>query len=598
MTKAPKPKPSQTHITGKVTSSGLDVTRRGLLGGLTAAATASGLNACAPDAPKSFTAKSEMITGTFSHGIASGDPTSTQIILWTRITPENSAGGPIDVIWEMALDAEFTTEIISGTTQTQASRHWTVKVDVTELKPGTSYFYRFKSGDKISPTGHTKTLPTGALDKARFAVVSCANWQHGFFNVYDYIARKSHFDALLHLGDYIYEYGAENALDHPAGRQGRLHEPRHEIITLDDYRTRHAQYRTDIALQSVTAKMPLISIWDDHETSNDSWTSGAENHNEGEGGWPERKAAALRAYYEWMPIREPRIGRVKEDIFRSYDYGDLLTLVTLETRLMARSEPLIFENDTRVIHDNPEAYKANILNAPEREMIGQAQTDFIIDTLTASKAKGIKWRLLANQVIMGRVLTTDLTPYIDETSIDNLAKDWPGVRDVVGLSKYNLPVYPDSWDGYPVARENFYTRLKSANIEDIIVITGDSHEFWVNDLTTQAGDKMGVELGATSISSETLVKYMGANTADYNLLVTQSNPDVRYYNALHNGFIDLEITPGQAAAKFIGLDTVLSKDYTIFDVAAFDIKPDKRSLKVTNPQGLNLKQRALFSGLG
>ncbi len=576
----------------------MQVSRRNLIGGMGAAMTASGITACTRDTPKSFTAKSEMITGTFSHGIASGDPTQNAVILWTRISPDNPAGGAVEVTWEVSLKEDFTNLALSGVFETSQTRNWTVKVDAIGLEPGLRYFYRFRTSDKTSPIGQTKTLPKGDVGSARFAVVSCANWQHGFFNVYDYISRQDHFDALIHLGDYIYEYGADRYLDHPAGQQGRLHQPRHEIITLEDYRTRHAQYRTDIALQNLTAKMPLISIWDDHETSNDSWKTGAENHNANEGDWEDRKTAALRAYYEWMPIREPRPGRVREDIFRTYDYGNLLTLVTLETRLMARTEPLILENDAAEISADPDAYKANVLWDPKREMLGQAQSEHITDALSTSKKNGVKWRFLANQVVMGRVLTTDMTPYIDAETLDNIAVAWPGVKDVFELSRLNLPVYPDSWDGYPVARENFYNKLKAVGVEDIVVLTGDSHEFWVNDLTSEKGDKMGVELGTSSVSSETLVNFMGDKTADYNLLITQANSDVLYYNAVHNGFIDLIVTPEKATAKLIGIDTVLSKDYQIFDIAAFTLKHEKKSVRVTNPQGLNLKQRALFSGLG
>ncbi len=576
----------------------IQISRRKLIGTMGAAMTASGMAACTADKPISFTARSEMITGTFAHGIASGDPTHDAIILWTRISPDNPAGGPIEVVWELSLTEDFTVPALTGMTKTSQTRNWTVKIDATGLEPGQSYYYRFRTGDDISPIGFTKTLPKDDVRSARFAVVSCANWQHGFFNVYDYIARQDHFDALIHLGDYLYEYGADKFLDHPAGQNGRLHQPRHEIITLDDYRTRHAQYRTDIALQSLTAKMPLISIWDDHETSNDSWKTGAENHNANEGDWEDRKTAALRAYYEWMPIREPRAGRVREDIFRTYDYGNLLTLVTLETRLMARSEPLILENDAAEIAADPEAYKANVIWDPKREMLGKAQSDHIIEALSTSKKNDVKWRLLANQVVMGQVLTTDMTPYIDAETLDKIAVAWPGVKNVFELSKFQLPVYPDSWDGYPAARENFYNKLKSVGVEDIVVLTGDSHEFWINDLTSKSGDKMGVELGTSSVSSETLVSFMGDNTADYNLLITQANSDVRYYNAVHNGFIDLVVTPDKAVTKLVGVDTVLSKDYQVFSIADFTLKHDKNSVRVTNPQGLNLKQRALFSGLG
>ena len=573
------------------------LTRRGLLGAFTATTAA----ACTPkQVSEVFDASSAAVTGVFAHGIASGDPTSDAVILWTRVTPDNPNDGPVDVVWEMDKDSDFGSLAASGTFTTNAARDWTVKVDAGDLDSGASYYYRFRVGDNVSPVGKTKTLPEGSVNSARFAVVSCSNWQHGYFNAYDHIARQDHFDAFIHLGDYYYEYAATDYLDENGVKTGRLHEPRHEIVSLDDYRLRHAQYRTDNGLQGVTAKMPLIAIWDDHESSNDSWQGGAENHQAGEGEWDARKQAALRAYYEWMPIREPKAGRVRSDIFRSYDWGDLLTLVTVETRLTARAEPIIIDDYFPSIKaaNSAEAFKSDVLYAEGREMFGPVQQDFILDTLKTSKAEGKAWRVLANQVIMGRLLTPDMSPYVTEEAMVNIEKDWSGVRDFVGLSKFNLPVYPDSWDGYPVARENFYAELIKADIHDLVVLTGDAHEFWVNDLTSEAGEKVGIECVTTSVSSKTMTAYLGGATEDYSLLLTQSNADAKYYNALHNGYIDLTLTPRSGKVRMMAVDTVLSQNYSAFEAASFTLRPYKGSVRARNPKGLNLKQRALFSGLG
>ena len=572
------------------------ITRRGLLGAITATTAA----ACTPRKSERFSAKTSSASGLFSHGIASGDPLETAVILWTRVTAENPANGPIEVTWEIARQSDFSQIWKSGKIMTQAARDWTVKLDAQGLEPGQSYYYRFSVDGVVSPTGKTKTLPNGQLDSARFAVASCANWQHGFFNAYDHIARQDHFDAFIHLGDYYYEYAADDYLDKAAEGIGRLHEPRHEIVTLDDYRTRHGQYRTDPGLQGITAKMPMIAIWDDHETSNDSWKEGAENHDADEGDWDARRQAALRAYYEWMPIREPRPGRAQSDIFRSYDYGDLLTLLTVETRLTARACPIIIEDHFADISakGSSDDFQTEILRDPSREMFGQLQSDFIIDKLKTSKAAGKSWRIMANQVIMGRLLTPDLSPYVSEEAMINIEPEWPGIRDFVGLSKYNLPVYPDSWDGYPIARENFYARLIAEDVQDLLVLTGDAHEFWVNDLTSEAGEKVGLELVTSSISSKTLTAYLGNATSDYNLLLTQSNPDAHYYNALHNGYIDLTLTPNKGHVKMMCVSTVIQKDYEAFTTAEFTLRKSGESIKATSPKGLDLKQRALFSGLG
>ena len=576
------------------------LSRRGVLGSLLAGSAA----ACSP-APKveSFSAARPMATGTFSHGIASGDPLANSVILWTRISPDNPNDGPMLVAWEMSLDSEFSNITASGTFETGPARNWTVKVDAEGLSPGTDYFYRFSTGDALSPTGQTRTLPDGPTQNARFAVVSCANWQHGYFNAYDHIARQADaekFDALLHLGDYIYEYAAEHFLETEMGQKGRLHEPRHEIITLDDYRVRHAQYRTDPSLQAVTARMPMISIWDDHESSNDSWKTGAENHQDGEGEWEARKQAAMRAYYEWMPVRDPAPGKTRESLYRSFEWGDLLTLTAVETRLLARGEPIIIDHYFDMIREagGADRFKADILNDPNRDMLGQEQLSFITDTFKQSKADGKPWRLLANQVVMGRLATPDLTPHVDEAAMVAIEPQWGGIRDFVELSTYSLPVYPDSWDGYPAAREKLYSALHGADIHDMLVVTGDAHEFWVNDLTNNDGVQMGVEIGTTSVSSETLAAFLGEATADYALLMTQSNPDVRYYNALHNGYTDLRFTPKKATAHLIAIDTVTETDYGAFEAARFTVKPAKETLKITDAKGLNMKQKALFAGLG
>lgn len=574
------------------------LSRRMMLGGTGLA----GLAACAPKDAVLLSSKRPQTGGTFAHGIASGDPLANAIILWTRITPENPNDGPVDVEWEMSKTEDFTNIEAFGPAPTSAAKNWTVKVDATGLNAGQDYFYRFRLGDTFSPIGQTSTLPKGGVDKVRFAVVSCANWQHGLFNTYDHISRQDHFDAVLHLGDYYYEYAAERYADPKMIEIGRTHEPRHEIISLDDYRTRHAQYRSDPSLQAMTAKLPLISIWDDHETSNDSWQGGAENHGntDGEGDWDARKQAAMRAYYEWMPIRDPEVGQARETLFRHIEYGDLLSLVTVETRLNARAEPLIIEEyvDEITAPGGAEKFKAEILGDPSREMFGKAQEDFIVGELTQSKQDGKTWRVLANQVIMGRLLTTDLTPYVTEEAIKAIEPGWAGIRDFVSLSKHNVPVYPDSWDGYPFARDHFYDRLAENNVTDIMVLTGDAHEFWANHLTAKDGQKIGVEFVTSSVSSETLTAYLGDGTADYALLLTQSNEDARYYNPLHNGYMDITFTASKATVRMVGISDVSTPSYSAFDVARFTVKPKKDSLSIGSPKGLNLKQRALFSGIG
>ena len=571
------------------------ITRRGLVG-LTAGASL----AAACTAPNSISARNDgsVITGVFSHGVASGDPFADSVVLWTRITP--AADGNMDVMWDISHTSDFHKLVASDIVQTNAARDYCIKVVAEGLTPGTEYFYRFRSGETISPVGRTRTLPVGSPEKLHFAVVSCANWQHGYFNTYDAIAKQAEadpYDAMIHLGDYFYEYG-----EAAAGRLAdRVHEPSHEVLTLDDYRTRHAQYRSDAALQAATSLMPLIAVWDDHETSNDSWKAGAQNHQaDTEGNWETRKQAALRAYYEWMPVREPKVGRVRSDIYRNFRFGDLVNLTCVETRLTARAEPIIVEShiDDIQAEGGAEKFRKEVLYAPDREMFGADQQDFIIDALRRSKEDGVPWRLLANQVIMGRLLTPDFTPYIDEEATVKIESDWPEIRDFLTLSKFNMPVYPDSWDGYPIARENFYAALDAAGLNDMLVLTGDAHEFWLNELTSESGTKVGMELVTSSVSSETLSAYLGEGTTDHNLLLTKENEDARYYNSTINGFIDLTLTPKKADARMIGINTVLSQDYTAVETARFSLRKSGNTLKAGSPKGLNVSQRALFHGLG
>jgi len=276
-------------------------------------------SACQPVKPDPLSSKAPVpVTGLFQHGVASGDPLQDRVILWSRITIDTTnETNSVSVLWEVSKTPEFEALVTSGTVSTNAARDWTVKVDATGLEAGQWYYYRFIVEDIISPVGKTRTLPSGQVSQARFAVVSCANWQSGFFNVYDHITRNGEFDALLHLGDYLYEYGERGATD-AMTTAGRVHEPRHEIITLSDYRARHAQYRTDLNLQAVTSEMPMIAIWDDHESTNDSSKYGAQNHQENEGDWEDRKVNDMRSYYDWMPVRDASNNRAAEFLFRSF----------------------------------------------------------------------------------------------------------------------------------------------------------------------------------------------------------------------------------------------------------------------------------------
>jgi phosphodiesterase/alkaline phosphatase D-like protein len=484
-------------------------------------------------------------------------------------------GSRVPVVWEIAADEGFQKMRGKGEAVAAPSRDWTVKTLARGLEPGATYFYRFRVGDLVSPVGRTRTLPVDALNAARFAIVSCSNYPFGYFNVYDAIARRDDFDAVIHLGDYIYEYGREGYGGEVGARLGREHEPAHEIVALDDYRRRHAQYKSDPGSQAMHATHPLIPIWDDHESSNDSWKNGAQNHQpESEGAWNARRRAALKAYYEWMPVREPYGS--PEAFFRAYSYGDLLTLAAIETRLMARARQFSY-TDILAALQSPEdlaRFRNETLWDPSREMLGRAQLDYLDRSFRRSLAAGQPWRLIANQVIMARVNTPDLTPHVSEDDIAALEREWAEARAFVELSALRLPSNLDAWDGYPAARERFYDMARAAGADGMIVVTGDTHTWWANDLKARDGAPMGVELGVNSVTSPSPFRpeFLGGRGAEYAFLVNRENQDVRYLAGEDHGFIDLRIGREAARAEFVAVDTVENRNYNAFVKVAFDIE--------------------------
>ena len=316
--------------------------------GVTAAVVSVGVTGCFSGSDDENEVILSPIKGAFSHGVASGDPLSKQVILWTRFVPEQAQA--VEVRWQVALDAAFSQVVTDGRASVSAQSDYTLKVDAAGLQPNTRYYYRFRVGEILSQVGITKTLPINNVNQVKLAVFSCANYPAGFFHAYAEAAKRNDLDAVLHLGDYIYEYGRtdvnKEGVTEPAYASrdakdlGRQVEPAHEILSLADYRTRYAQYRSDPDLRALHAKSAFICVWDDHEIANDTWKDGAENHNPAtEGSFAARKQAAIQAYAEWMPIR-PVIVNGMLELARSFQWGDLLSLSMLDTRVIARSEPL------------------------------------------------------------------------------------------------------------------------------------------------------------------------------------------------------------------------------------------------------------------
>lgn len=559
-----------------------------------------GAAACAPKRELTpFTANADEADAIFRHGVASGDPSADGFVVWTRVSGADDGAEAASLAYEIADDANFENIVASGVVEARAVSDWTAKAFVRGLAPGRAYHYRFKAGAAMSPAGRSKTLPDGALAGARFAVVSCSNYPFGYFNVYDQIARRDDFDAVIHLGDYIYEYGPDGYGGEVGAKLGRPHDPPHEIVTLADYRTRHAQYKADPCSRAMHAAHPLIAIWDDHETADNSWTGGAHNHQpETEGDWNERKRAALQAYFEWMPIRDPEPDAPAEAIFRSFSYGDLLTVVALETRLMARGEQIDLNVVAPTLRtpEDVEKFRREVLWDPSRDMLGDAQLAFLDKSFRASKAAGQPWRVIANQVTMAEVIAPDLAPHVTEEDMKELEALWDQARAFVEVSKLGLPANFDAWDGYPASREKFYETARAAGADGLIVVTGDTHAWWANDLARRDGTPMGVELGGHSVTSPSPFRkeFLGGRGDKYALLTNKENKSVRYLSGEDHGYIDLQVRRDGADARFIGVDTIESPSYNVFEKAAFAIGKANGVAKFKGAKDLTFKEGWLF----
>ena len=338
---------------------------------------------------------------TFAHGVASGDPTADSVVLWTRVS---GLGVEQSVQWELSEYRDFRRIAGGGEAAAGPDRDFTVKVVVTGLTPGQRYYYRFRLGDQFSESGRTRTLPRGAVSSLGFAIASCSNYPFGYFNAYEAMALDPTVDFVLHLGDYLYEYGASGWGAATGAHLGRLHVPAGEIITLADYRTRHAQYKADPQSRQLHAAHPMIPVWDDHESANNPWVGGAENHQPGrEGSWRRRRAAALKAWYEWMPVRDPAPGQNPGEYWRSFAFGDLATLVTLETRHSARAQQIEYDDYPGALANQEAAdhFLRNVVGAPERPMLAPAMETLVMNSLAASVRSGQPWRLIGNPYSYG-----------------------------------------------------------------------------------------------------------------------------------------------------------------------------------------------------
>ncbi len=513
-------------------------------------------------------------TGRFAHGVASGDPAPDGAVLWTRITPAEG-GGDVPLQWHIA-DGPDDAARRSGRVVARAAADHTAKVEVTRLSPGREYWYWFTtaSGDR-SPVGRFRTLPVGAVGRLVLAVASCQLYPGGLFNAFADMATLPQLDAVVHLGDYIYEYGAEGYGAEIGRKLNRLPDPPHEIVTLADYRRRHAQVKTDSDLQAAHARAAFICVWDDHEVANDGWVGGAENHDPAkEGDWAARKAAAMQAYFEWMPIRESRRAMGRAAIYRSFDFGDLATLAMVETRLLARSEQVAFKGTT----PDPAQFAAAIAERArgDRELLGAEQHRWLEGALTASVRAGRPWQLLGNQVVMARVAGPDPRTVDDggrfAGQVAALPQPWrTRIEQSIAGYRAGLPFNLDAWDGYPAARERLYAAFRRAGTRPI-VLSGDSHAAWSNDLYDDGGTLVAAEFGATAVTSPSY----GSLLPGLGAVLAKANREVAFCDQDAKGYTIVTLTPDAATAEHIALSTVLAKPFTRQIAAGHRIMAGKR----------------------
>ncbi len=578
----------------------------------------------------------------FDHGVASGDPLNDRVVIWTRATPGEGVTGPINVSWVVAWDEDLQWEARSGDITVDGETDYTVKIDVDRLAPGTTYYYGFRVGDQVSPTGRTKTLPAENAEKLKMAVMSCSNYPAGFFNVYKTMSEIEDLDLAIHLGDYIYEYSADGYGSDIGNRIGRVNVPAHEIISLDDYRQRYALYRTDPDLQALHGHVPMIAIWDDHETANNSWTDGAQNHSEdgSEGTWQDRLTAFTRAYHEWLPIRTPQPDN-KSAIQRSFQVGTLASIVMVEGRLIGRDKQLDYSTDLPYVETpfdftdpdapvaitdeavlnrldpavvrtvktpfdftgetpepildyarisaldpenlpqgiqflpNTDKFLNEILGSEARELLGQDQEQWLGQELATSKSAGTVWQVLGNPVMFARFTFPTLEGTLPKDRLDALmAESWLARRFSM-FSTLGLPSNLDAWDGYPAARDRVY-QMAQASEANLIVLTGDTHTFWASELTdSKEGKRVGVEFATTSVSSTTLGEILKMTDVDLGGAVVAANDEIKFANFNDHGCIVVTLTPTEARADYVAVDTVESRDYKSKTLRSFVVSPNE-----------------------
>lgn len=515
----------------------------------------------------------------FFEGVASFDPSSSQVLLWTRYTPASNENTN-EITLEVATDMEFLNVIANEKVIIDTASDYTVNVDVSGLKSNTSYYYRFSSEftKAISPVGKTKTLPsTGEVNDVKLAVVSCANYQAGLFNVYGAVA-LSDADVVVHLGDYIYEYGVDGyGVNEQTASLKRFHQPDGEILSIEDYRTRYRQYRQDSQLQQLHQTKPFICVWDDHEITNDAYKDGAENHNEGEGDYETRKAYALQVWHEYLPARVADNAK----IYRSFDFGGIVDLHMLDTRIIGREKQLDYSNYFTATGLDAAKFVADWGNT-NRTLLGAEQRGWLAGQLASGTAK---WQVLGSQVLMGTytipvellqivaaiaasgAASTELLLQYQQSVTELLTikgRIAQGDPTVTAEEKARLttvlPYNLDAWDGYPVEREIIFG---AAAGKKLITLAGDTHNAWNSNLMDASGNTIGEEFATASVSSPGFEGIFGSDPSvigpfeQANVALIEG---LKYADASRRGYVLATFSNASANAEWHFVNDVFSED--------------------------------------
>lgn len=469
----------------------------------------------------------------FSLGVASGDPTDDSVMLWTRLVPDplaadggaaalasassRSSGGPVEVAFDVATDERFEDLVVSGiATATDALGH-SVHVDVTGLDPDTWYFYRFRAGERTSTVGRTRTLPAPdeAADQFRFVIASCQDFQWGHYAAWTHAAAEDQLDAVVFLGDYIYEINLGDLSPTKDASRVWASDPPFDLA---GYRQRYAQTKADAALAAAHAAVPWIVTWDDHEVAN-NYAGDVGQVDIDQPNSRERRLAAYQAWYEHMPVRitpDAPTGAAGDfdvlDIHRSFRFGDLVSLFVIETRQHA--DVPACRTDASLVSDDGPACDATIED--DRSNLGAEQEQWLIDALTASTSM---WNVIANPIMFAGLNT--------------------GTAEEPAFTR-------DAWDGYPAARQRVIDAIVDNDVSNPVVVTGDWHASFVLDVPAEPGLPTDHST-ATPVMPEFVVSSISSISFDTDY--REQNPHLRYFDAEH-GYAVVTVTPGELECTF------------------------------------------------